>query len=67
MAIIFVCRKCDHHLFVSAKSIEGLSKLLDKTDCPACGEESHMNWIYLRLGEFEREKEYFRRIENENV
>ena len=48
--IIFECRKCGHNLYVSIKN--KLHKI-EKTDCPACGEEPERNWIFVCFGNFD--------------
>lgn len=43
---VFVCRKCEHNLFV--KDSVNLGKKLGKIckmDCPNCGEQGEDNWI----------------------
>ena len=54
---VFICRKCNHRLFVNTdgKTAYELVKGFDGYDCPNCGEESHLNWIYERLGNYEKE------------
>jgi len=49
--IVFICRKCEHNLFISK---EELKKIWDlpNTDCPFCGEEGERNWIIDREGNF---------------
>jgi hypothetical protein len=46
MDYIFKCKKCYHELYVSRDKIDDLCDY----DCPSCGEEGYLNWIYLGLG-----------------
>jgi len=50
--IVFICRKCEHNLFMNQK--EGWLKKLLKLDCPNCGEESYELWILQGFGDFEK-------------
>lgn len=46
--IIFICKKCGHHLFI-IKGKDFVKKIKNK-NCPNCGEESDENWIFGGLG-----------------
>ena len=46
---VFTCKKCGHLIFIMK-----IEKLL-KTDCPSCGEEAEENWIFARMGNYEKE------------
>lgn len=49
MYTVFICRKCEHELYV--KDVEDMGKELGKItvmDCPECGEEGYDNWILSR-------------------
>ena len=46
---VFCCKKCGHLLFIPKP------KKILKPDCPDCGEEPYMNWILLRMGNYEEE------------
>jgi transcription elongation factor Elf1 len=49
---IFNCKKCGHRLFVtSVKKVRNLNEF----DCPNCGEEGEMNWIYEGMGNYDKE------------
>lgn len=46
MYTVFICRKCEHELYV--KDVENMGKELGEIavmDCPNCGEEGYDNWI----------------------
>jgi hypothetical protein len=50
--MVFECRKCGHFLFA-----DKIKKLINK-DCPECGEapdDSVGIWIFLRMGDYEKE------------
>lgn len=55
--VVFVCRKCEHHLFINGNRIMHILKKLNKYHCPNCGEEGEMNWIFSHVGNFELEKD----------
>ena len=46
---VFNCRKCGHLIF-----LKEIKKLL-KIDCPECGEEAEENWIFSRMGNYDKE------------
>lgn len=48
--VVFICRKCEHHLFVTQR--DGWLKRILKLDCPGCGEESEELWILQGFGNF---------------
>lgn len=50
--LYFICRKCQHHLFVDEKR-GWVKKIL--SECPNCGEEPDGNWI---LGGYGKYKEF---------
>jgi predicted RNA-binding Zn-ribbon protein involved in translation (DUF1610 family) len=52
--IVFICRKCEHMLYVENISVEKL-KQVSEYDCPNCGEEGFENWILSRLGNYDYE------------
>lgn len=61
---IFMCKKCEHYLFISKFAEKKISNL-PNTHCPNCGEEGHMNWVSMGEGDYadwEGEK-----IEQENT
>lgn len=39
---VFICRKCEHNLYLAKRDIKKLLKL----DCPNCGEEPYELWIF---------------------
>ena len=43
---IFICKKCEHNLYVSETSdfIDKIA-MLTTYECPNCGEEGYENWI----------------------
>ena len=46
MYTVFICRKCEHELYV--KDVEDMGAELGEIavmDCPNCGEEGYDNWI----------------------
>lgn len=46
MYTVFVCRKCEHNLYV--KEVSDFGEKLGKIaimDCPNCGEQGYNNWI----------------------
>ena len=53
--IRFICRKCEHTVFVpytendSAIILGNRLKNLLNTPCPTCGEEPYMNWFLDRV------------------
>ena len=51
--LIFICRKCEHNLYVSPE-IGSIKRLLKK-DCPNCGEEREELWILSREGHWKGE------------
>lgn len=52
---VFMCRKCEHHLFIQT-DILGVLEKLSKYDCPNCGEEGYHNWIFSHVGNSDNEK-----------
>lgn len=50
---IFMCKKCEHQVYVSKNDTNKISALPD-THCPCCGEEGHLNWIFMGEGDFEQ-------------
>lgn len=57
--IVFVCRKCDHHLFVNKKklTIKFLLKLI-KRSCDNCGYKGDYfcgHWCITREGNYKKE------------
>ena len=50
---VFQCKKCEHKLFVDIDKLKGL----DSYDCPACGEQGYINWIYYGMGVFGGKKD----------
>lgn len=55
--LVFECRKCLHLLFIQGTATQKINKIIDlkKKDCPNCGEEGEENWIFVRVGDFEKE------------
>ena len=51
--IVFVCRKCNHELFIDKQQLRKIVSLI-KIACPNCGEEDEI-WILSREGNFEKE------------
>jgi len=51
--LYFICRKCEHHLFVNEKK-GWVKKIL--RECPGCGEEPEGNWILGGYGKFDNFK-----------
>ena len=46
MYTVFICRKCEHNLYV--EETENFAEKLGDiavSDCPNCGEEGYENWI----------------------
>lgn len=56
--VIFICRKCNHHLFLSDPNLESLDKIAN-LDCPSCGEEGYENWVLSHIGNSEKEKDNY--------
>lgn len=52
--LVFICRKCEHNLFVDKQKF---IKDCDLSDCPNCGEEGCENWIFSREGNFDEDFE----------
>jgi len=50
--LVFICRKCEHNLFIEK---EKFIKKCDLPDCPNCGEEGYKNWIFAREGNYNEE------------
>ncbi len=48
---IFMCKKCEHQLYVNKFAERKLSTLPD-FHCPECGEEGYLNWIMMGEGDF---------------
>ncbi len=46
MNLVFQCKKCEHEIYVVRDNVDDLYDY----DCPHCGEEGYLNWIYLGLG-----------------
>ena len=46
---VFECKKCRHRLYASS-----VKKIIEY-DCPECGEESYLNWIFFRMGNYDKE------------
>ena len=38
----------------------GILKKLNRYDCPNCGEEGYMNWIFSHVGDFDSEKDNYK-------
>ncbi len=53
---VFICRKCEHHLFLDNEDLIGKLRKLSQYECPSCGEEGHRNWMFSHVGNFEEEK-----------
>ena len=55
--LVFSCRKCGHCLSIksTARNAMQVGKILDKTECPNCGENPHGNWTFLRFGKIDEE------------
>ncbi len=47
---IFICRKCEHNLYVDKKKFLKNCKL---PECPVCGEEGFENWIFSNDGNYD--------------
>lgn len=55
--LIFKCYKCGHNLYLTdGATLTGkqIAKKLN-IDCPDCGEERYDLWIYIGLGNFEKD------------
>lgn len=49
---VFQCKKCQHNIYVSlVKQIRNLTTI----ECSSCGESGDLNWIFNRMGNYERE------------
>lgn len=60
MDIIFVCNKCEHHLFIKVSDeLINILKKIPNYDCPSCGINRELNWRYLGIGNGEEEKDNF--------
>lgn len=57
--VVFVCKKCNHHLFINGERIMTILEKLNKYDCPSCGEESYMNWIFSHVGNSDNEQDSY--------
>lgn len=67
MDSIFVCNKCNHHLFIEIN--DEFIKILDKLSnycCPACGTNRDLNWRFLKIGDSENELENFKWMDEED-
>ena len=53
--VIFVCKKCGHHLYAPSVDVKGLMAV-KKTVCPSCGEDADELWILRGFGNFEADK-----------
>lgn len=55
--LVFSCRKCGHLLFVSTKERTAIQigEILEKAECPNCGEEPYKNWTFVRFGNYGEE------------
>lgn len=61
--IVFICSKCNHHLFVNKHKVtfDFLANIED-LDCPDCGKGGYKNWIVLRSGSYDKESDDFNKI-----
>jgi DNA replicative helicase MCM subunit Mcm2 (Cdc46/Mcm family) len=59
--LVFQCRKCEHHLYVDIKYVHQIAD----HDCPRCGEEPTLNWIFSHVGSYEQNKDRYRMLLNE--
>ncbi|MCA1021569.1 hypothetical protein [Halobacillus litoralis] len=57
-APVFVCKKCEHHLFIESE-IMGVLDRLNQYDCPNCGEDGELNWIFSHVGDPEEEEDNY--------
>lgn len=55
--LVFMCKKCDHKLFITdGLHLEGMDlvyKLM--AECPNCGEEPQDLWIFSGTGNYKKE------------
>ena len=61
MDAVFICRKCEHHLFIETDGLIGVLEKLPEYDCPSCGEEGYQNWIFSHVGDSDKEKDNYRK------
>jgi len=52
--LVFICKKCNHNLFLTEWWEEKRMQKLLKTECPECGEESDENWILSGFDTFKK-------------
>lgn len=58
MDLVFICRKCEHTLFLSkalASNGAVIARKLMKMNCPDCGEDAEDLWIFSRIGSYKKE------------
>jgi len=60
MDLIFICKKCDHKLYITnGTKLTGkeLYKKLINLECPNCGEEPGELWTFEGIGNFKKRDE----------
>ena len=64
--LVFECKKCEHLLFITGTASEKVKKIsnLNEYECPNCGTKREENWIYVRVGDYQ--KEYGKKVEEDD-
>lgn len=56
---VFICKKCNHHLFLNGNRVMSILEKLNKYSCPNCREGGNYNWVFSHIGNSDTEEDNY--------